>query len=161
MLYLYKRKDKIIVSSVILIGSKYKLIQSYPVSIQNQTVHFTKLNNHPINTNLFSSKLGYICIISKDYTLKLFDRFDILKDYPIESTDYVYEIYQINEVLKVHPYPFTFDNYYLICPICTNKVDKINGNISICTKCKNSMCNSCDLFNNQVCDHCNMNTIDL
>jgi hypothetical protein len=138
---------------------KFNLIRTFDtIEIINRPVSFSKLTIHPVNTNLFSARLGYIFILDNNLNIKVFESFDILKEYSIDPSDYAFELYKINGVLKVHPYPFSFETFYTICPICR---DLANHPILQCSICKGGMCDSCNLFNDLVCDECNMDSISV
>ena len=156
MLYLYKHSYQLIVSTDKLFNFNYEFITILNFDITNYNVVFTKYKTHPINTNIIPTRYGFILIIDKDYQLKLFEPFDVLKEYPILDTDYVFEIYKINETTKVFPYPFSFDKFYIQCKCCN---DITNEPILQCKNCYKPMCSHCNIFDNCLCDLCNTEDI--
>jgi hypothetical protein len=157
MLFLYEFKSHIILSHEALVGIKYNLIRVFDeIGIENRIVHLSKLPVHPANTNLFSARLGYMCIIDQNQNIKVFEPFDVLKEYEIAKTDIAFELYLINGVLKVHPYPFSFGTYYMVCPVCR---DLILENVLLCNVCRGGMCKECNLFGDQICDKCNLENV--
>ncbi len=157
MLYIYKFKKVYIVTTETLFNSRYKFINTLNIDIDNHQLTLPKYNTHPINTNLIPTKFGYICILDNIANLKLIEQFDVLKEYPIDETDFVFEIYKINDVVKVFPYPFSFETYYIQCPACYD----LNGKpILTCGKCKKNMCKGCSILNNDMCDFCTSEEVD-
>lgn len=157
MIYLYKEGDTIFVSNESSINSDYTFIKSFKeINLKNHNLTLPKLNTNPINTNLYNTKIGYIIILNKELEIKVFEQFDILKEYSIEESDLVFELYLINNILKVYSYPFSFDKYYIICPSCKTK---INEAILSCLKCSKGICSHCNVLDNYLCDDCNTEDI--
>lgn len=157
MIFLYKEGDTIFVSIYLFVHSDFIFIKTFEtIELQNHTITMPKLNTNPINTNLFNTRIGYMLILNKDLEIKVFEPFDILKEYNIDPEDHVFEMYLINNIFKVYTYPFSFTNYYIICPSCKAK---INEAILSCLKCNSGICNSCNVLDNYLCDDCNTEDI--
>lgn len=156
MLYLYKFQNRIILADEKVFNLNYKFLRKFDLDILNHPLKSSKSTCHPINTNLIPTNFGFILIMDRHYDVKLFEQFDVLKDYPIIKTDFVFEIYKINKTTKVFPYPFRFDNFFIQCPSCN---DITIEPILMCKNCFKPMCTGCNIFDDYICDTCNGNNI--
>lgn len=158
MLYLYSNINHphLILSPKKLFNLNYDFLKIIQCNLVDYSLSLPKFNTHPINTNLVPTKYGYIIILDRNHNVKLVESFDVLKDYPISETDYVFEIYSINKTIKVFPYPFSFDNFYIVCNSCN---DITTEAILSCKNCHISMCNNCDVFKDNICDNCTSSDI--
>ena len=157
MLFIYKFEDKPFITTEKLFNYLYDLIYCIEyIEVENYNFKLSKIDTHSINTNLYPARYGFICILDNKYNVKLFEPFDVLKEYSISETDFVFEIYKINETIKVFPYPFSFDNYYIQCQLC---FDITKEPIIKCKKCNKATCINCNIFKNILCDNCTTNDI--
>lgn len=151
MLYLYKSTHTIFITTEKLFNFDCEIIGVYNCDVIDYNLVLSKFNTNPVNSTLIPTRNGFIVIISSMYELKLFEPLDILKDYSILETDLVFEIYRVNGAIKVYPYPFAFDRFYIECTLCQNLTYKA---ILTCINCKCAMCENCSSMDNNKCDNC-------
>ena len=157
MLFIYKNNNNVFVTTEKLFNFTYDLLELHEeVEIKNVEFKMSRLETHTINSNLYPCRYGYICILDCNYKLKLFEQFDVLKEYSISETDFVFEIYKINGITKVFPYPFAFDRFYIQCDSC---LDITMEPILKCKKCNKGTCIGCNIFKDVMCDTCTIESI--
>ena len=161
-IHVYKRGDKYYVSPISLNSKNYKKKIIYKhLDIEN--IHYNNLpkdcNYHILNSNLVPTRKASILIINKvNLQVRLFDVFDVLKDYKIMDTEISNVIYYINNGIKIHYGKFDIRNYYNICTGCKNIH---TDGIQRCIQCGNCMCSKCNILDSTLCNDCGINISDI
>jgi hypothetical protein len=161
-MYVYKRDDRFYVSPIILNSKKYKKICVYKeLNINN--ILYSNLpkdcDYHILNSNLVPTRKAFIIIFDRiSLKIRLFEPFDVLKDYKIMDSEYSSVIYYINNGIKIHYGKFDIRNFYNVCSGCKN-IHKCK--IQKCLQCGNCMCSKCNILDSDLCDDCGINISDL
>jgi hypothetical protein len=158
----YKKDNKFYISPILLNNKKYKKQTTYKhLDIAN--IEYNNLpkdcNYHILNSHLVPTRKASIIIINKDnLEVRLFEPFDVLKDYKITDSEFSNVIYYINNGIKIHYGKFDIRNYYNVCTGCKN-IHK--DGIQRCEQCSNCMCSKCNILDSTLCDDCGINITDL
>ena len=159
---LYSKNNKFYISHIPIHTSKFKYIKTFEnLEIENisyltipKNITFHILNN----SLLIPTKYAYYLIIdSKTLEVTTFEKLKVLKNYKIEQDDLVFEIYFINNAIKIF-YGIQFEpkDFYNICITCGTIH---TYSIETCIECNNTICKSCNIFNSEKCNDCDVNLL--
>jgi hypothetical protein len=144
------------VSPIKIINPKYKRVVQYDIyKIENisytnipKGINYHILNNSPIIPVRVATK---IIINKKTLVIRVFEKYDVLKDYKITSDELVFVVYYINNAIKVYYGNFHNGKEYNICTSCSSIT---THKIKTCNMCGIVICNNCSILNPKYCDDC-------
>jgi hypothetical protein len=144
------------ISPIKINNPKYKrLIQYDKYEICN--IPYTNipkgLNYHILNNSaIIPTRLATKVIINKKtLSIRLCEKYDVLRDYKITIDELVFVVYFINNGIKVFYGNFHLGRYYTICTGCSNL---ISSQINICKICGIVICKRCCILDEKYCDEC-------
>ena len=154
-IYVYNKADRYYISPLKLNTRQYKLLCVYK-ELRLVNVFYYNMpkdcDYHILNSNLVPTRKAYIIIFNKTtLKLRLFEPFDVLKDYAILDDEYSSVMYYINNGIKVHYGKFDIRNFYNVCSGC-KRIH--NCKIQKCIQCSNCMCSRCNVLESTLCDDC-------
>jgi len=158
--YLYRYKNKYYVSPVYLHNEDFEQIEKYDLELASvQYYNQVKESTVHILNNCLSipTRHAIYLVIDKTRQVSIFEPFRVLHTYPIDPDDLVFEIYYINQAIKIfYGSQFEPKQYYHICLSCGILHTDL---ITVCIECKKTYCNSCNLTFLDLCNDCDLEAL--
>lgn len=158
--YLYRYKNKYYVSPVYLHNEDFEQIETYNLDLESTSYsNLVKESTVHILNNCLSipTRHAMYLVIDKSKKVRIFEKFRVLHTYHIHPDDLVFEIYYINQAIKIfYGSQFEPKQYYHICLSCGTMHTDL---ITVCIECKKTYCNSCNLTFLDLCNDCDLGAL--